>query len=159
MYYPKPFPALEIATLKSQKPFPGFSWPYEPWLNCLPSVVSSDRTCGECVVVNMNSPSNSDNVTERTPCLCQCSVLVFESVVNKDAILSLYLECWAVWTCDSCRRSAAHSILHWWWWLSPGNTSTDMYFHFILFSQTGSFCIKTNFWAGKWSKVHSNVLI
>lgn len=35
----------------------------------------------------------------------------------------LYLECWAVWTCDSCRQFAVHSILHWWWSLSPENTS------------------------------------
>lgn len=79
---------------------------------------------------------------KQTFCMSQCCVLVFESLLNKDAILSLYLECWAVWTFDSCRRFAAHSILHWWWWLSPGNTSMDMYFHFILVNPDRSISCK-----------------
>lgn len=37
--------------------------------------------------------------------------------------LSHYLECWAAWTCGSCRWSAAHSTRRWWWWPSPANAT------------------------------------
>lgn len=124
------------------------------------SAVSPDgRKFGECAVVYMNFPSNSDDVTKRTSCLCQCCVLVFESVVNKHANLSLYLGCWATWTCDSCRWFAAHRTQHWWWWLSPGNTSTDMQFFFKSHLIPPGRFISCKNKTAEWSKVHLSVLI
>lgn len=127
----------------------------------LPYAESSDRSRREdCVFICYEFSIKGWLCGEnQTSYLCQHCLPMFESAVNKDAILSLYLECWGVWTCDSCRRFAAHSILHWWWWLSPENTSRDMYFHFIFFDQTGPFYVRTNYWAVKRKKAHSKVVL
>lgn len=129
----------------------------------LPCAVSSDRSRWEDsgLMLWIFHLTSSDYVVKPKQIgdLCQHCLLVFESAVNKDAILSLYLECWGVWTCDSCRRFAARSFPHWWWWLSPGNTSTDMYFHFIFFDQTGPFYVRTNYWSVRRKKLHYKVVL